>query len=284
MKKLFVLAIMTVLSVCAFAEDKLHSFQVAAEVSNYKYREPHTMNLKAFPKAGFSIKYLRRSVLSKELLEEDPSFASLEFRYMTGDVDYTGGRFDGTPLSLKGMKDYYIEAGLRIGKEYHLSYDWRVGPYLGLGWRQLTNHLEQGGEGGYLRESRYFYMPLGFDFRYTTYGGWDVVWNGEFDWLIKGSQYSGTMADAVDIGGVTYDLEPNRNSQDDGYGLRTSLKIEKAFGEKIGIFVEPFVRYWHIQNSDIGYKRISGTSWAVEGFYEPKNYTWEYGLKAGVSF
>ena len=100
---------------------------------------------------------------------------------------------------------------------------------------------------------------------------------------MKGSQYSGEMKNGVIIGGIPYDLEPNRNTQDEGYGLRAGLKLEKVFGA-VGVFMEPFIRYWRIQDSDVGSKQVSGLPVAVNGFYEPKNYTYEYGLKVGVSF
>ena len=283
MKKILVIGVLLGLGVVCFAEDKMHNFQVAYEMSNYKYSEPKVMNLKAMPKYGFSLQYMRRSVLSREWLEEDPSFAILDFRYMIGDVDYKGALLDGTPLSVSNLKDYYIELGLRLGKEYDLGLAWRIAPYFGLGYRRLTNHLEEAGTIGYLRESRYVYMPFGMNLRYTTEYGTNVMLNTEIDWLLRGSQYSGVMHDALIIGSDTYDLAGNRNKQDQGYGLRTSLKLEKSW-EKIGLFVEPFIRYWHIQNSNIEAKEIVGTGLALDGFYEPKNWTYEYGLKAGITF
>ena len=274
MKKLGWVAALLLLTTAAFAQEKTHSLEIAYEISNYKYREPGVMYMRARPKQGVSVLYTRRNVLSHDSSQSDKYFTSLEFRYMTGDVDYYGGRFDGTPLTLTNLNDYYFEAAWRLGVVYELGTSWEVWPYVGLGWRQLRNHLEEGGEGGYLRESTYWYMPLGFFVKYRTENEWLFALNGEFDWLLKGEQYSGEVGD----------LDGNTNHQNQGYGVRISLKTEKNFG-KIGVFVEPFWRYWHIQNSSVGYKEIiSAPGWAIDGFYEPKNYTHEYGLKVGLSF
>ncbi len=275
MKKIGFLFGLLLITLTAAAQDKLHNLQIAYEVSDYKYREPGLMYLRAKPKQGVSVLYTRRSVLSREVSESDRSFASLEFRYMTGDVDYHGGTFAGTPLTLYDLKDYYFETALRLGAVYEFGTSWEAWPYFGIGWRQLRNHLEEGGEGGYLRESTYWYMPIGMNLKYRTENGWQVVLNGEFDWLLRGTQYSGEMM------GI---LDGNTNDQNEGYGVRVSLKAEKSLG-KVGLFIEPFWRYWHIQNSTIGHKDIIGApGWFMDGFYEPKNYTHEYGLKAGISF
>jgi hypothetical protein len=61
--------------------------------------------------------------------------------------------------------------------------------------------------------------------------------------------------------------------QNTGYGLRLSGKVSKKIDAKTSVFIEPFIRYWDIANSDI-----------INGYLEPKNNTVEYGAKIGVSF
>ena len=68
--------------------------------------------------------------------------------------------------------------------------------------------------------------------------------------------------------------------REEGYGLRGSVKLEKRFS-KFGIFVEPFIRYWHIQNSEEAYAQMGPY---VITIIEPKNETREYGLKIGLTF
>jgi hypothetical protein len=61
--------------------------------------------------------------------------------------------------------------------------------------------------------------------------------------------------------------------QNTGYGLRFSGKVSKKIDAKTSVFIEPFIRYWDIANSDV-----------VSGYPEPKNNTLEYGAKIGISF
>jgi hypothetical protein len=70
------------------------------------------------------------------------------------------------------------------------------------------------------------------------------------------------------------------NDQKSGLGARFSFRIKKA-GEKMDTYFEPFVRYWHIQNSTINTSCGSGGCLSE---YEPDNKTWEIGVNAGAQF
>ena len=208
--------------------------------------------------------------------EQDPSFASLELRYLTGNVDYDGWQGDflgnGEPFSADNLRDYYMEAALKAGWKWQVANPISLAPYLGIGWRYLRNHLEESGEGGYLRTSTYVYMPLGLNATYQVTDRFSLTLNGQFDWLLSGRQFSD------DPSGGVY------NDQDKGYGARLSLKAQVDF-DKIGVFVEPFWRYWQIQNSQPQYFNVyyDGTWYSVEE-REPYNKTQELGLRIGISF
>ncbi len=304
MKKIGLLVGLLFVGVFAFAQDKVHNFSISYEIEDYQYREPGLMKVKSQPKQGASIVYTRRGLRSLDGdVSDDNTFASIEFRYMTGSGKYIGGTVSYdyethvetvTPFTYDGIDDYYMELGLRLGKVYNLGQEWDIWPYFGGAWRHLTNHLEQSGPGGYKRESTYWTLPLGFNVRYHQDPfdheyGWNVTLNAEFDWLLKGIQYSGPMPNAVtDIYDNTYNLSGNSNRQNEGYGVRGSIKVEKSLG-KVGVFIEPFARYWHIQNSTIGYKLIENpdgtpTPYYIDGYYEPTNRTYEYGCKVGITF
>lgn len=272
MRKIVYWFALLIVSVPTFAQNKFNNLEVAYEVSNYKYAEPGLMNLKAKPKQGFNVVYTRRSALSTQFTESDHSFAMFEFRYMTGDVDYNGGTWGGTPLKLSNLTDYYFELAGRFGSVYQVTDQIELWPYLGLGWRRLRNHLEEGGEGGYLRQSTYLYVPIGVYGKYYAVEGWTISLNGEFDWLLKGRQYSGDSA--------TY--EDTTHHQSEGYGVRAGLRIAKDW-DAIGVFVEPFWRYWHIQNSDLSVAWMKSLPYGTYTL-EPKNHTYEYGLKVGLTF
>ncbi|MBR2082847.1 MAG: hypothetical protein IJ876_07605 [Elusimicrobiaceae bacterium] len=262
---------------------KKHNLELAYEHSKYTYKEPHM----AYPikdyghKNGVSIIYTMRSVLSSGYNEEDPSFASLEGRYMGRDVTYKGwmSYSDGTvePASAGGLKDYYFEAALKLGRVYQLSQSFGLWPYLGIGWRQLRNHLEDMGEGGYQRTSTYIYLPIGTDLKYTLNDRVTLSVNGQFDILLHGNQYS-RMTDLE----MFMDDASNRQSQ--GYGIRASAKASVDLG-KIGVFMEPFWRYWHIQNSSVEtfYYDRDPSNPGLD-LWEPFNTTHEYGIRAGIMF
>ena len=76
------------------------------------------------------------------------------------------------------------------------------------------------------------------------------------------------------------------NSQRKGFGARASVKAEQELGQT-AIFVEPFVRYWKIQNSkfDYYYAEDMGGGWyKLHGGIEPFNTTREYGIRVGIAF
>ncbi len=280
MKKMILAVLAVLVCVPAFAiEHKKHNVDFAYEHSKYIYREPH-MELPIKTKGhknGASIKYTNYSLLSQEYDEQDPSFGQVELRYMGGNVDYEGYYWSGAPFSASGLKDYYFEAALKVGRTYRLANPLELAPYLGLGWRQLRNHAEEMGPGGYQRTSTYVYMPIGLDFTYAPTPRFSLTLNGQFDWLLHGNQYS-RMTDTSGF------LDDASNSQDQGFGVRVSVKAAVNL-HKMGLFIEPFWRYWHIQNSaEVWYYYNGDPSMPAMSLIEPFNTTQEYGIRAGISF
>ena len=84
----------------------------------------------------------------------------------------------------------------------------------------------------------------------------------EVDFLLNGQQNSNGIP-------VLGDIE---NNQDSGYGLRASVKFQKHW-EKSDFIIEPFVRYWNIDDSDI-----------VNGVIEPANETTEFGIHLSLMY
>ena len=289
MKKLVVFILMLAVSLPVLArEDKKHNFELAYEYSDYGYREPHMdypIHITAI-KQGASLVYTRNSVMSGDVDPDDPTFASLEFRYMNGKADYDGYlQPGGIPFKTYNEKDYYMEAALKFGKYYALGTETtRLWPYLGIGWRSLRNGedglQDYGGVIGYSyqRTSTYVYIPLGLNLTFEMGPASRFTVNGQFDWLIHGNQNS-HVDDSWNVNSVS-------NKQDKGFGLRVSGKLETDLGG-IGLFVEPFYRYWKIQNSQkVTYYVVdSGGHIVGEGqMWEPFNITREYGIRAGITF
>ena len=115
-------------------------------------------------------------------------------------------------------------------------------------------------------------MPIGLNTIWQVTDRFSLTLNGQFDWLLSGRQFSD------DSSGGVY------NDQDEGYGVRVSVKAQADFN-KIGVFVEPFWRYWQIQNSQPQYFKVwySG-AWHLVEEREPYNKTQELGLRVGISF
>lgn len=300
MKKLLWLLFAVLIALPASAQNKKHNLEIAYERSSYTYKEPHMENpIKDYGmKNGVSLLYTMRSVLSRDLNEDDPSFAMLELRYMTGDVKYKGwveytDEYWNSwiePFSKSGLRDYYFEAAFKLGRTYQLAAPLELWPYFGIGWRYLTNHAEELGEGGYKRTQTYIYVPIGTNLKWDVSKNVTITLNGQFDWLIHGNNHSDeVLTDSVVLG--TWSQHSLSFSQSQGYGLRASVKAEVDAG-KIGFFVEPFWRYWHIQNSDV--VSFAGKFTDDEGneivipdlirFWEPFNTTHEYGLRVGITF
>lgn len=273
---------------------KKHSFEIGLEYSDYKYREPHMDHpiKNQGKKQGISAKYTRNSVTSSEVTADDPTFASLEFRYMTGKVDYDGwwssfepngsGGYEQvfTPLQIKDEKDFYMEFAFKFGRYYQLTSSSKLWPYIGVGYRWLKNGKDEykeldNGQYGFIyqRTSHYFYAPLGANLAWDMSDTFCLTLNAEFDWLLRGLQNSHTSEEFSQRSSI---------KQNKGYGLRTSIKLDTDLG-KWGIFIEPFWRYWKIQNSDKEWWYDQAGN-PVLYLQEPFNTTREYGLRAGVTF
>jgi hypothetical protein len=198
----------------------------------------------------------------------------METRLSAGNVDYTSvetGEMD-------NIDDYGAETSAWLGYDFCRSRETRVIPYAGIGYRYLNDDSQSRvtttGALGYKRESNYYYSPLGIEV--MTGAGNGIEWGFvlEYDYFWKGVQKS-YLSGAV----PSYnDLE---NKQNKGYGYRISLRLSKQTADITGV-IEPFIRYWSIQESeerDITYSGI-----LIGSGVEPKNYSMEYGVKISVCF
>ena len=140
---------------------------------------------------------------------------------------------------------------------------------MGLGFRYLNDDAggrqSSTGAFAYQRISRYFYAPLGIEMANQLSSNLLLGAMTEFDIFLWGRQSSNLS----DVDPSFPDLQ---NDQEKGFGLRGSFKFVFQ-NEKTNYIVEPFVRYWHIKNSNLN-------SFGLE----PDNNTTEYGVKLGAQF
>ena len=255
------------------SERKVHTFDVGFETYNYKYQETvggaKFMGNRGQYNGLFGAYTFRPRDVDSFFNEVIANMFRLEGRYALGKVDYTGSG------NYYGLKDRAYEFRGLMGREYFWAKTWQFVPYAGLGFRYLNDGLQAYAPGGYNRESRYLYMPIGFTVHKDLRYAWGMGFNAEYDIFLGGKQISHEEDVDPGYGSVT-------NQQKKGFGVRSSLKIEKNI-PGMTLSVEPFFRYWHMEKSDIQPELYQGmlTGW---GLQEPENTTQEFGVKMGVEF
>lgn len=233
---------------------------IGVSVSSYQYQEPGIMALKG-EKMALDVS------ATNEL--QNAQFVRGELRYAFGTVDYNS---NGTGSS-SGDPDWYIEARGLVGADWAIN-DAILAAYFGAGYRYLFNDgrgITSTGYWGYRRESNYFYLPIGIIFRSALNDQARLVSTLEYDHLLAGKQIS-----RLSDGGLGhFDATNNQNS---GYGLKWSVMYEKS-----NWAIGPYAHYWNIGQSNITPEIQNGTptGW---GIFEPKNNTFEFGLKASQQF
>lgn len=242
-----------------------HPWRIAPEVSHYRYREPGVMtNEGTFYGVVGSYTFGRREGNAPDWLDLGRNdVIRLEGRLAFGEVDYDGSTMDGTPLSMSGIDDFLFDARLLWGREFSET-SFLSGVYAGLGYRYL-NDDSSSHPAGYERESNYLYVPLGARKDFELADRWALSLTGEFDVLIIGRQIS--HLDDADPR-----LPEVRNWQWPGFGVGLSAEVRHR-GQRVDFGFAPFVRYWWIAESSVD-----------QGFYEPENNTFEYGLSFVVRF
>lgn len=248
-------------NVLAQVELPKHTWELGTEISHITYKEPSVMREKGMM-YGIVGSYTYHNKL---MLKADG-------RFSYGQVDYKNS---GT---LNNIDDYILEFRGVGGYDFSVFTASTFTPYIGFGYRYLNDNTSgmttSTGALGYERESNYFYSPIGIETITELENGWAIGVMLEYDYFWKGIQKS-HLSDA--IAGVS-DLE---NDQNDGYGLRGSIKVQKKL-KKLDLVIEPYIRYWNIKKSKDTNITYAGT---IVGYgYEPKNNSTEIGCKLAVIF
>jgi hypothetical protein len=254
-----------------------NTFEMGGEVSHVRYEEPSVDVKDEGEMYGVFASYTHR--FSNAFQEQNPdrdlmNMMRIDGKFSTGLVDYDGS---GT---INDIRDYMFETRGVLGLDMNVAaLDARLTPYGGLGYRLLyddtSNRLSSTGASGYRRKANYFYAPVGVEFEKHFNDKWSFELTTEYDFFLTGRQYS-YLSDAVP------GLNDIRNKQKKGWGGRAGFKITRSF-EKADFFIEPFFRYWKIEDSDFVTETFNGvpTGFVV---YEPKNTSTEYGFKIGAKF
>ena len=270
-KSKFVVAVCGLLTATAMSwagEDpaKVLSYEIGSEVYYFNYEEKDVMT-ETGPMYG----------LTGELKWKFAQNYSLRVqgRGALGQVDY-----DSTSTgSVDNISDYTFEVRALGGYQMTINNTLNLEPYFGFGCRFLRDQLggktSTTGAAGYDRQSQYFYIPTGINIEKSLSSDWDVKLNAEFDVFLKGRQKS-------ELGDALAGLDTLENDQNHGWGARGSVEFVKKMSQ-YDFVIEPFIRYWDIDQSETENVTFSGTPIGVVG-YEPANTTMEVGAKLAIQF
>ncbi len=239
------------------------AWEIGTEISHIKYEEPGLMEEEGIMYGIFGSYTYHNNYMLKA-----------EGKYSYGQVDYDGKLSDGTPYTIDNIDDFMLEFRGLGGYDFLVSKATTLTPYIGFGYRYL-NDDPSFDPASYERESNYFYSPIGIETLTELQNGWSVGLTVEYDYFWKGIQKS-------HLEDFLASLDTLENDQDDGYGVRGSIKFQKK-SEKLNYVIEPFIRYWDIEKSDVVSITYSGTPTGYVG-WEPANESTEFGIKFAAKF
>ena len=276
-----------------------HETEMGLETYSYQYKETvggdHYMDLQG-RFCGFFLNHTFRPNQLDPLFSGLVNMFRLEVRYARAKLNYTGGvqfsNGDTAPLTMNGVPDWVAEGRAIMGLDIPF-HGMMVTPFSGLGIRGLqddaskaTGTFDNGGVqetiNGYKRISHYYYVPLGVDVEKTYSGEWRARFSIEYDFLLSGMQKSCSPVD-ISYEGVDYHYDSIKNRQSKGYGWRVSLNLKKDMPH-VGFFVEPFYRFWNIEDSNLAHFDGPAGYEFVGIAMEPSNTTREMGVKMGMVF
>ncbi len=239
-----------------------HFLEIGPEISYIEYREPGIMSEKGLMYGVDAAYSYHNGVM-----------IMVAGRFSYGQVDYQNS------VNFNNIDDIIFEVRTLGGYDFKLSKSFTMTPFIGLGYRYLRDDMagrssSSGSEKGYLRESNYYYSPIGIEAVNVFDNGWSAAAIIEYDYFWKGKQKSNYST--ADVG--YNDVENDQNS---GYGLRGSIMIKKQTA-RLFFVIEPFLRYWNIDKSEIENRTYHGTINAA--VWEPKNESTEIGIKFTIGF
>lgn len=243
-----------------------HSFEFGPEYYRYIYKEPGDHEIKDTGDFfGGILNYTYRwwvPASPNEPLSDTKGAFRAEFRYANGNADYDGFLTDGEtydPYEIQDITFDAFETRLMLGID-DLEKNCLASLSTGVGYRYSTDDSSFDPY-GYKRESNYIYIPIAYQLDCKFENNWAWGLKLEADILAWGEQKS--YLSHVGDPDIT-------NRQRHGYGLRAAVSLQNK--TKVGVFiVEPFIRYWNIDQSESVY-------YSPYEYYEPKNNTTEYGV------
>ena len=256
-------------------QDFTHEFMAGLESYKYHYGEsrPNQSNVMQYNGLMFGIGG------SYELTYKDRVFLRPEARVAYGFTQYTSYRNPKFPKA--SVPNLTFEPRLLVGGNISLSNNFKLSPYVGLGYRYKSDDGSDvvDNQNGHLKKrlSQYWYIPVGSRLTYDFTDRWFVKLMAEYDWFVSGRQFS--------YNGKTYP-SPLVFKQKNGWGVKGELLVGHRF-DKVSVAFGPYMNYWKIGKT----KRVK-SSMIVADYprpltatpFEPDNITKEIGVKLNFFF
>jgi hypothetical protein len=249
-----------------------HDFTLGIEAMRYFYKEPDIYQDELARERGAvwtdSTGYLFGINGSYCLTWKEMFFMQPEGRILYGKDDYRTGIKEKVNSKTKKEEPVWLyETRLIAGGKIPVMRKLTLSPYTGIGYRFKSDDSEelktnQGTILGYYRKSNYVYVPFGVYVDYAINNVWSVALKGEYDWMVKGWQYTRSLTSS-----------PRTYKQPNGYGLKGEVSVSYLY-QKVRFSITPYINYWNIRNS----KRFQNRG------REPYNITFESGMRLGVTF
>ncbi|MGE0348998.1 hypothetical protein [Hydrogenophaga sp.] len=173
-----------------------------------------------------------------------------------GESDYTGSFIGGNygELRFNGQSRYLLDVSVAYKQSIPQWSD--VAFSAGVGYRRLTDNLQEAGPAGYQRVNDRIYLALGVEKPFHS-GNWTISPGLNYRSALWGNQYSALS------GGLD-------KKQKDASGFELYVNFAHKPSR---ITLTPFLRTWSADDSEV-----------TRGFYEPRNDTREVGVALTYRF
>jgi hypothetical protein len=198
-------------------------------------------------------------------------FAGSELRVSYGKEDY-----ESPSGTIDGVDQWEVEHRITGGYDFAMGGGSHMKTFVGLNTRYYRDEgkgeVTNLGANAYDRRILQFFMPIGVTYEFKAYG-YRMAPTIEYDHLLYGRVESRLQ----NVPGY-YQAT---NFQKTGYGLRAEFMISKTDNRGNGWEFGPFVRYWHLGDSDIDTTAPTpdGNQWL-----EPDNDRLQLGAKLKLLF
>lgn len=264
---LLITGLLLLISAAAFAGENeffpTSEFKLGYEGMYMYYDEPDVMHEKGIMNGGFGA--------WTGYFTDYSLMVNAEIEGVMGSLKYDGQYSDGTKLKCDN-DDYFISGRATIGMGFDNGQT-GITPYIGIGTRYWYDKIKA--TGGYEREIKQLYMPVGLNIISHMDDGWSIGGTLEGD-LLLGGKVKSKLSQAVS----SYDDASNTQEFAKGGGGRISAFVEYDLDD-YSLGFEPYFRYWQFAKSETDtISTGSGTATVVE----PKNKFYMSGIRLYIKF